>query len=653
VKLSSLFNFKQKDAGMPQDFYFGGGAKSSITLNTSQDFLNAYQTINYVGKCAYILAGDIARLKWQTVDLNGKVKENKEFLEVINNPLDDNLNYCEFITMLGLHLILDGNAFVLLDSDNLFSAKNKKPSSLKLLNPAITDVVSRGQIIRSTDVKNFYKVDYYQVNIHNTTWQLKSDMVCQLKITSPHNVLRGMGIIQKNLPTIEVDKAQTAFNTAFFQRGGTANLIIKTIDLNPSAFELFRKKFKEKYLGANNLFEPYFLNGKDADITPLNLSQRDSQFLEQKKLTREDIRGMFGVPSIISGDENAVRYNSSDAQLSAYREITLPRYYSIIEDGLTKILKIFDKNLKFEFIKEKTIDLQKQSQVVATLFDRGILTGNESRQLLGLDIVIDKELDKRYISANLIEAGYVAPVETSKPVEPAKGMAKHSHKRLNAKQNEIIKQAKLAKAKLEPMIVQEVNKFYVDLEKQVLKAFDNEVKAINDIIDLEPITNEAKKASKRFFTSGVTVAINNNNKILGGKVDSSFKNPKIRLVVDKLGTKYADLTIETRKNEVLNIIKQGFEDGLANSEIKGLLQDNFDSLTGPDSWKAWRIARTEASNAYDQGSLMVYEDVGVKFVDVVGCEDTVTDCNKTDIPMNEAWALEFHPNHTGDIVPQI
>ena len=162
---------------------------------------------------------------------------------------------------------------------------------------------------------------------------------------------------------------------------------------------------------------------------------------------------------------------------------------------------------------------------------------------------------------------------------------------------------------------------------------------------------KAKQDSTRFFTSGVSIGIKDTNTFFNSDYDSSFKNPQVRLVVDKLSTKYANLTLNTRKNDILNLVTSNQEQGLGVSDLVGSLKSYFDELSGANGWQAWRIARTEAGNAWDSGAFLNYQELGFATFDVVGCEDSITDCNRTDIKLEEVDGLEFHPNHTGCLVP--
>jgi hypothetical protein len=74
-------------------------------------------------------------------------------------------------------------------------------------------------------------------------------------------------------------------------------------------------------------------------------------------------------------------------------------------------------------------------------------------------------------------------------------------------------------------------------------------------------------------------------------------------------------------------------------------------------WRANLIARTETADAYQQGALNSYEQIGTESVDIIGCEDNgimpgeLYGCNSKGIPILAAYDVRFHPNHKGAPVP--
>ncbi len=108
------------------------------------------------------------------------------------------------------------------------------------------------------------------------------------------------------------------------------------------------------------------------------------------------------------------------------------------------------------------------------------------------------------------------------------------------------------------------------------------------------------------------------------------------------------------RNDILNSIRDGVINKESRTELKERVKDLFS--TAKDS-QAERIARTEMSAAFDQVAIVNYQEVGIQTVDVIGCEDNdivpgqTFGCNSSNIPIAQAASIEFHPNHTGTIVP--
>ena len=66
-------------------------------------------------------------------------------------------------------------------------------------------------------------------------------------------------------------------------------------------------------------------------------------------------------------------------------------------------------------------------------------------------------------------------------------------------------------------------------------------------------------------------------------------------------------------------MKKAVEEGQSIPQIRAALEKEFDTLKSRKGWRAVRIARTESSYAYDQASMLVFDEMGVEIFDVVGC----------------------------------
>ena len=164
---------------------------------------------------------------------------------------------------------------------------------------------------------------------------------------------------------------------------------------------------------------------------------------------------------------------------------------------------------------------------------------------------------------------------------------------------------------------------------------------------------ELQKAARRFHTSQMSVTVDALNDILDLNIDNSTANPTIALGLTKLAKKVTKIN-DTTKGAIEKVCNDGIANGSTIDEIAANIQDVFDGATG---YRAEMIARTETARAWDAASIDSYKEYGATFVDCIGCTGTddypESNCNRPNIPIAEADSLEWHPNHTGCLVPQI
>jgi len=115
---------------------------------------------------------------------------------------------------------------------------------------------------------------------------------------------------------------------------------------------------------------------------------------------------------------------------------------------------------------------------------------------------------------------------------------------------------------------------------------------------------------------------------------------------------------DTTRKQFERAIQNAIGQGMTVTETAQFLVDKFPDMAES---RIRTIARTELNGAYAKGSVASYlqSDV-VAHVSVIGCEAREpgsptyrgeSTCNIQDVPVVDADNLQFHPNHTGTIVP--
>ena len=648
-------------------FFQQNSITASSNFSNSKDYLNAYQFVSYVGQASQIVANDIAALKFQILDDEGNALDNAEINEFLKMPMHGK-GYANWMQFIILHLLLDGNAFLIKHSTNALSVSRGTFDEAIVLNPSLVEVINRlGEEVRASRNTNVSQILEYRVDFGNNFLNVPAQNIQNIILAGPHNLARGMGKIQQNSSILDADRFSSIFNNAFFQQGASPNLSVSPgQDLGLKEMQLYEKQFREKYEGLSNLNKTLIMP-KDSKVQVLNFSHRDMEFIEQKKMTRQDVFGIFQVPPIISGIMDDAKYDSAEEQKKVYYELNLPRIYTPVEDALTSLIKEIDQRANFKIIKRQTIDQEKQNVIATDMFDRGAITGNEYREMVGKPIDPDSPtLNTHFISFGLVPVDFAItpPQPINNPGNEDKQLAKTDEKTMGQKassrQLQLHRQARQTKIRIEKEIQRSVLKFYKQMEKRAIEGLEKTIEGLQtkdanleDVFNFSDERDAAIKDSKKFFTSASVLALKDFNSFFGGDIDATFGNHKLRLVVEKLSTRYADLTINTRRNELRRILETGVSQGLGISEIKSNIQGHFQTLSGKDGFRATRIARTEASYAWDQAARIGYEEIGVRQIDVVGCEDAHApwDCNQCCFPLGKIDSLNLHPNHTGTVVP--
>jgi hypothetical protein len=115
---------------------------------------------------------------------------------------------------------------------------------------------------------------------------------------------------------------------------------------------------------------------------------------------------------------------------------------------------------------------------------------------------------------------------------------------------------------------------------------------------------------------------------------------------------------DTTRDLFRRTIQRAIDDGLTVTETAERLRDMMPHFSAS---RINTIARTETNNAWTRGSVASFQEIKtLSHVSVIGCEAREpsspqyrgeSTCNIEDVPVEDAGLLDFHPNHTGTIVP--
>lgn len=194
---------------------------------------------------------------------------------------------------------------------------------------------------------------------------------------------KGIGVTVALRDVADNLKQASATTKAFMESKWKPSVVVKVDALTDEfADPAGRKKLLESYVESAEVGEPWLIPAEQFSIDQIRpLSLSDLAIDSVVTLDKQTVASILGVPSFVLGVGSY-----TEAEWNAFINNTIRPIAQEIEQEMTRKLIISEKMyLKFNVSSLYAYDINTLSSVFSNLYVRGIVTGNEVRDKLGME----------------------------------------------------------------------------------------------------------------------------------------------------------------------------------------------------------------------------------------------------------------------------
>ncbi|MBX4215803.1 phage portal protein, partial [Candidatus Parcubacteria bacterium] len=355
---------------------YGSTPSPRPNIQNMRDFLHRYADQAWVFSCIHVIQtkGAGVPLKIYKQDL-----KTGEMLELPDHPLKKLLDSANpFMT--GHDLLesthgfkgLVGNAYWLLDE-----FVNGRPTTIYPLNPARVRVAAN---------KDKYITGYvYESSPGVEPTPLDISEVLHFKNWNPNDDFYGMSPLSAARDASDAIMGADRYNKMFFENSAEpAGILTSEQPLQQGVFDRISLSWKKMHQGVRKAHKIAILDG-GLKWQSTAISQRDMQFPELKKMSREDVLTVYGVPPVMVGVYDQVNYNTAQEQRRIFWIDTMIPELRKLEGVINeRLVKPYDPTVIARYDLTEVEALQKdekfRADTDAVLVSSGVMTINEVRK---------------------------------------------------------------------------------------------------------------------------------------------------------------------------------------------------------------------------------------------------------------------------------
>ena len=380
----NIFNaFRKSTPIIPSNFSIASIFAPVSGLSQSVNTDNALK-MTTVYACVKVLSESVSTLPLTLFSQNKSKKEkiDSKLTKLLQKPNSFMTDF-DFKSAIMVDLALRGNSYWQLVKNGMGEVKSIFP----LNGNAITvKMKTNGDVV-------------YEYQGEQGQYVLDMDEVLHFKMMSVDGI-NGISPISYNQLAIATGMSQSEFTDKYFANGANSNVVLShPAVLSDESYDRLKESFKKQYQGTKNSFKPILLED-GMKIEKLSMSNSDSQFIENKTFTKNEIASIFRVPPHLINEMSKSTFSNIEHQSLEFVKYTLMPYLVMIESELNeKLLTSYKQYFKFDTNSLVRGDIKTRYEAYQLAITNGFMSRNEVRALEDLDSV--DGLDEMIIPMNM------------------------------------------------------------------------------------------------------------------------------------------------------------------------------------------------------------------------------------------------------------
>ncbi len=288
---------------------------ADMTVTTSQ---SAAMKLSAVNACVEVITNSVSKLPVYLMNSNTKERITKHpIVKLLAERPNEAMTPSVFKKLVESNRLLGGNGYAIVIRDSR-SAQPREliPVNHQYITPYIDDNGKLWYIFRHPKTGEVRKLDNFDI-LHYKAYS--------------EDGLTGISVLQRASETISVATAAQTYENKFYTQNARPTGVLKVNDkLEPAAKTKIKEEWRSIHEGVDNSFKIAVLD-LGLEFQPISISNKDSQFIESKAVSVEDIARFFGVPlykinsgkqSYSSNEQNGIEYvvNTLHPVVTQYEE---------------------------------------------------------------------------------------------------------------------------------------------------------------------------------------------------------------------------------------------------------------------------------------------------------------------------------------------